>query len=251
MGRFDKPSGKKIAVIGGSSGIGYGAASILLEAGAHVIIISSSEEKVEDAVTRLNSYPHVSGRVADVRDEKATTELLLSLAPLDHVVFSSVDRIIRGNFADADLDEARHLFGVKFWGSIVVAKALAKHDIVTPGGSLTLTSGGAALRPRKGAALGSALNGGLITITQALADELKDKKVRVNTVVPGLVITELWDKQGKSKEEQKEIFDKGARELSVGFVATPEDIAEAYLYAVRADYANGSTIVIDGGGQLN
>jgi len=147
--------------------------------------------------------------------------------------------------------------------------AIAKHDILRPGGSLTLTSGGAALRPREGAALGSALNGGLITITQALADELAGKKIRVNTVVPGLVVTELWDKLGHSKEKQAEIFDKGAKELSVGFVATPEDIAEAYLYAVRADYANGSTIVIgeyqpgdgfgddladlvaDGGGQLN
>jgi len=80
---------------------------------------------------------------------------------------------------------------------------------------------------------------------------LTEKRIRVNTVVPGLVITELWDKQGHSKEKQAEIFDKGAKDLSVGFVATPEHIAEAYLYAVRADYANGSTIVIDGGGQLN
>ncbi|KAH8908304.1 NAD(P)-binding protein [Coniochaeta sp. PMI_546] len=243
MGRFDKLAGQKIAVIGGSSGIGYGAAEILLEAGAHVVVISSSEERVQEAVKRLNS-PNVEGRVGNVRDEAGITELLLSLAPLDHLVFSSVDKIIRGPFADADLDEAKHLFGVKFWGSIVVAKALAKHDIVKSGGSLTLTSGGAALRPRKGAALGSALNGGLITITQALADELADKKIRVNTVVPGLVITELWDKLGHSKEKQAEIFDKGAKDLSVGFVATPEHIAEAYLYAVRADYANGSTIVI-------
>ena len=84
-------------------------------------VISSSSEKVDAAVKLLNS-PNASGQVADVRDEKATTEVLLSLAPLDHVVFSSVDKIIRGSFADVDLDEAKHLFGVKFWGSIVVAK---------------------------------------------------------------------------------------------------------------------------------
>ena len=101
--------------------IGFGAAEILLEAGAHVIAISSSEERVQDAVGRLNS-PNAVGRVADVRDEAATTQLLLSLAPLDHVVFSAVDKIIRGPLADADLDGAKHLFGVKFWGSIVVAK---------------------------------------------------------------------------------------------------------------------------------
>ena len=77
---------------------------------------------------------------------------------------------------------------------------------------------------------------------------LTDKKIRVNTVVPGLVKTELWDKQGHSKEAQEKIFADGAKNLSVGFVAGPEDIAEAYLYAVRADYANGSIIDI---GELN
>jgi hypothetical protein len=46
----------------------------------------------------------------------------VSLAPLDHIVFSSVDVIIRGDLASADLDEAKHLFGVKFWGSVVVGK---------------------------------------------------------------------------------------------------------------------------------
>jgi NAD(P)-dependent dehydrogenase (short-subunit alcohol dehydrogenase family) len=124
------------------------------------------------------------------------------------------------------------------------AIALVKHDIVKPGGSLTLTSGGAAYHPGKGAAIGGALNGGVVSLTKGLAAELSDKKIRVNTVVPGLVKTELWDKLGKTKEEQEETFRAGAKKLSVGFVATPEDIAEAYLYAVRADYANGTVIII-------
>lgn len=109
---------------------------------------------------------------------------------------------------------------------------------------MILTSGAAALRPKKGAALGSALNAGVISATAALADELAEKRIRVNTVVPGLVKTELWDKLGHSKEKQDEIFESGAKRLPVGFVATPEDVAEAYLYLVRADYANGSTVVI-------
>jgi len=100
------------------------------------------------------------------------------------------------------------------------------------------------LRPKKGAALGSALNAGVITSTAALADELTEKRIRVNTVVPGLVKTELWDKLGHSKEKQQELFDSGAKKLPVGFTATPDDIAEAYLYLVRADYSNGTTIVI-------
>ena len=192
----------------------------------------------------------MEGHVGDVRDEATFTSLLLSLAPLDHIVFSGVDKIIRGPLVDADLNEAKHLFGVKFWGSVVVGKALAKHDIVVPGGSLTLTSGTAAVRPKRGAVIGGALNGGVSTMTAALADELSDKKIRVNTVVPGLVRTELWDKLGYDERQQGEMFEKGGKELPVGFVATPEHIAEAYLYAVRADYANGTTIVIDGGGSF-
>ncbi|KAK4450181.1 hypothetical protein QBC34DRAFT_324243 [Podospora aff. communis PSN243] len=247
----DKLIGKKIAVIGGSSGIGFGAASLLLEASADITIISSSQENVTSALSRLGGpSPNLRGLVGDVRDEAAFTQLLLSIAPLDHLVFSSVDKIIRGSLADADLEEAKHLFGVKFWGSFVVGKALARHDIVKPGGSLTLTSGAAALRPKKGAAIGSALNAGVIASAAALADELSGKRVRVNTVVPGLVRTELWDKLGHSKEKQDEIFESGAKKLPVGFVATPEDVAEAYLYLVRADYSNGATIVIDGGGSI-
>lgn len=194
------------------------------------------------------------GVVANVRDEAAFTSALQALAPVDHVVFSAVDKIIRGPLADADLDDAKYLFGVKFWGSLTLGKILVKHDIISPGGSLTLTSGGAALRASPGAVLGGALNAGVINLTQGLAVELakgspggKNKKIRVNTVVPGLVKTELWDKLGKSKEEQEETFRKAAEQLSVGFVATPVAIAEAYLYAVRADYASGTTILIDGG----
>jgi len=69
-------------------------------------------------------------------------------------------------------------------------------------------------------------------------------------VVPGLVKTELWDKQGYSKEAQEKLFEERGPKLPVGFVATPDDIAEAYLYTVRADYANGTLVIIDGGGSL-
>lgn len=155
-----------------------------------------------------------------------------------------MDRVVCGPLAAADLADARRLFGVKFWGSVVVAKALAAHDVVSPGGSLTLTSGAAALRGGPGMAVGGALNGGVLSMTRGLAAELAGKGIRVNTVVPGLCRTELWDKLGRSREAQEEALARGARELSVGFVGSPEDVAEAYLFFVRANYANGTTVVI-------
>jgi NAD(P)-dependent dehydrogenase (short-subunit alcohol dehydrogenase family) len=104
----------------------------------------------------------------------------------------------------------------------------------------------AAVKPGKGAAVGGALNGGVISLTKGLASDLSEKKIRVNCVVPGLVQTELWDSMGKTKEQQKEDFEKAAKALPVGFVSTPQDIAEAYLYCVRADFATGSLVEISG-----
>jgi NAD(P)-dependent dehydrogenase (short-subunit alcohol dehydrogenase family) len=118
----DKLAGKKVVVIGGSSGIGNGAALALLEHGAHVTIISSSQENVDAALKKANN-PNLSGKVANVRDEKNYTEVIRSLAPVDHLIYSSVDKIIRGPIADADLENCQWYFGVKFWGSALTGKS--------------------------------------------------------------------------------------------------------------------------------
>ncbi|GAB7352072.1 hypothetical protein MBLNU459_g2577t2 [Dothideomycetes sp. NU459] len=244
MGRgADKLVDKKIIVVGGSSGIGFGAAEAFLDAGAQVTVISSSQDRVNKAVERLNS-PNVKGAVGDVRDEAAFVQVLKSLAPVDHIVFSGVDKIIRGKLEDLELDDAKHLFGVKFWGAVIIGKAVLKHDIINRGGSLTLTSGMAAYNPGKGAAVGGGLNGGVLSLTTGLASDLADKRIRVNTVVPGLVQTELWDKLGKSAEQQASEFAAASKKLPVGFVATPEDIGEAYLFCARAEYATGTLLKI-------
>lgn len=226
-------------------------------------VLSSSPERVDQAVKRLDNA-NVNGAVLDVRNESAAVEVLQSLAPVDHIVFSGVDIIIRGKLEELNLDDAKHLFGVKFWGAVVIGKgtfmllnisktpdermlivsAVLKYDIIKSGGSLTLTSGMAAVNPGKGAAVGGALNGGVLSLTTGLASDLAEKKIRVNTVVPGLVKTELWDKLGKSAEQQESEFKAAAEKMPVGFVATPIHIAESYLYLVRADYATGTLVRI-------
>ena len=57
-----------------------------------------------------------------MRDEEAFVNTLKELAPVDHIVFSGVDKIIRGKLEDLDLTDARHLFGVKFWGAVTIGK---------------------------------------------------------------------------------------------------------------------------------
>jgi NAD(P)-dependent dehydrogenase (short-subunit alcohol dehydrogenase family) len=128
--------------------------------------------------------------------------------------------------------------------------AVAKHNLIVAGGSITLTSGTAGIHPRANASVGGALNGAVIALTRGLAIDLAPKRIRVNTVVPGLVDTELWDKNNP-KGVRKALLEKGSKNLLVGKVGTPQDIAEAYIYLLRADYTTGTSIVIDGGGLLS
>jgi hypothetical protein len=92
----------------------------LIDVGAKVTVVSSSAERVDQAVKRLGA--NSAGAVGDVRDERGFTELLRSLSPVDHIIFSSVDKIIRGPLESLDLDDAKYLFGVKFWGAVVIGK---------------------------------------------------------------------------------------------------------------------------------
>ena len=124
--------------------IGKGAALALLEHGARVTIVSSSDDNVKRVIKEVNN-PNFNGIVGtentnyidratirqkltsvtgNVRDENSYTEALRSLAPVDHLVYSGVDKIIRGAIAEADLDEAKHYFGVKFWGSALTGKSI-------------------------------------------------------------------------------------------------------------------------------
>ena len=103
-----------------SQRIGFGAAEALLDVGAKVTIISSNKEKVDAAVERLGS-PDAKGVVGNVREEEVV-QTLRSLGVVDHIVYSAVDNIIRGKLEDLDVDAAKHLFGVKLWGAIIVGK---------------------------------------------------------------------------------------------------------------------------------
>ena len=56
--------------------------------------------------------------------------MLQSLAPIDHLIYSSVSKITQGPIADADLAEARSDMNVKFWGSALTGKIISKYDIM-------------------------------------------------------------------------------------------------------------------------
>ena len=130
----------------------------------------------------------------------------------------------------------------KFWGAYQLAKA-AKF---AGNGSLTFVSGYLSQRPSPTSGLQSAINAALEALARALALELAP--IRVNTVSPGLLRTELWD--NLSEQRREDMYSKASRRLPVGVTGQPKDVAEAILFVTGNRYTTGSTLFVDGGGRI-
>ncbi|QRV78659.1 Enoyl-(Acyl carrier protein) reductase [Ceratobasidium sp. AG-Ba] len=117
-------NGKKILIIGGSSGIGRAVAAASLAYGASVVVASSRQPKVHAAVDLLKKEVEgkpgvaVSGQVVDVRDFKSLTEFLTKEAPFDHLVLTAGE--LEGGFpkppeASVDLKKTDKTMDMRYW----------------------------------------------------------------------------------------------------------------------------------------
>ena len=236
--------GKRVIVIGGTSGIGLAVAQGAAKDGADVIVASSTKEKVGSALGKLPSG--AKGEVVNVRDEKNIAAFFAGAGKLDHLVYTAGDWAAIANMPldQLDLIKAGDVFATRFWGALACVKHAYKQ--MPPDGSVTLTDGMVAWRPRKGAPVNSAMAGAVEHLARSLAIDLAP--IRVNAVCPGLVATEVWD--GPRAEGREERFRQMAAKLPVGKISGADDVAEAYLYLMRGGYTTGQTLYVDGGMSL-
>ncbi len=235
-------TGKRVVVLGGSSGIGLATAQATAKAGAAIVIVSSQQVRIDQAVRTLPEGSE--GRAIDLTDGTAVKGLFENLGPIDHLAFTAGEALRLGSLADTDLDAARQFFALRYWGAFTAAKYGAPS--IRPGGSIVFTSGSAGRRPRSGWSLGASVCSAVEGLTRALAVELAP--IRVNAVAPGLVKTELW--AGMSDEARQGMYEKAAASLPVGHAGEAAEVAQAYLYLMTQTYGTGDIITVNGGGVL-
>jgi len=233
--------GKRVVILGGSSGIGLAIAQAAVREGAAVVIASSQQAKVDAALSHL---PGAQGHAVDVSHVASIQALFGRIGAFDHLAYTAGETLALGSLAETDPAAAQRFFAVRYWGAFFAAKYGALN--VQPGGSIVFTSGTAGRRPRSGWALGASICMAMEGLTRALAVELAP--TRVNLVVPGLVKTPLW--AGMVDADREAMYQRTADLLPVGHAGEPEEIAEAYLYFMRQSYSTGQSVVVDGGGVL-
>jgi NAD(P)-dependent dehydrogenase (short-subunit alcohol dehydrogenase family) len=234
--------GKRVVILGGTSGIGLATARAAEREGAAVVIASSRRERLDRALASLRS--DAEGEVVDVADEAQVRALFERIGAFDHLVFTAGESLQLEPLAAMQVERARGFVNVRFWGAFMAAKYGSPH--IRPGGSITLTNGIAGLRPRKGWTVAASICGAMEALTRALAVELAP--IRVNAVCPGTVRTELWS--GMTESARETMYRDVAQRLPVGRVGEADDLAETYLYLMREGFSTGQVLVVDGGGIL-
>lgn len=231
-------AGKKVVVIGGSSGIGLATAELAKSRGADVVIASRSAAKLDPVAERLK----VTAIPTDVTSDQSVADLFRRTGPVDHVVLTAA-QLRTGPFKTVTMEDVRATMEGKFWGAWRVAREAA----ISPGGSLTLVTGFLSVRPRPNSAIISAANGALESLARALALELAP--VRVNAVSPGVIDTPI--RAAMPEAARKEMLAKTAAALPVGRVGAAEDIAWQILSFMANGFATGSIVYVDGGALVN
>jgi NAD(P)-dependent dehydrogenase (short-subunit alcohol dehydrogenase family) len=230
--------GKRVVVIGGASGIGFAVAELARAQGAAVVIGSSTGANVSAALERLQG---ATGRTVDLRDEASVAGFFGELGAFDHLAITAGDwggSTFFASSGDLDLTQARECFKVRFWGAL----AAVKHGCrtIARDGSITLTSGMLAHRPRKGAPMATAVAGAVEHLTRGLATDIIP--VRVNAVCPGIVLTD------HVKQMPEAMLQSIVAPLPVPRGASPAEAAKAYVYLMLNGYATGQILPVDGGG---
>jgi NAD(P)-dependent dehydrogenase (short-subunit alcohol dehydrogenase family) len=232
-----------VFVIGGTSGIGLEVARAAAAAGSRVTAAGRSPERVRAAQESLGDT--VAVRTLDMVDESAVRSFFADAISIDHLVVTATAGSLRfGKVVETSMGQIRSVLDGRFWGTYNIVRYAA--PLMPPTGSITLFSGGLAVKSRPGSSVISAAVAAIEALSRTLALELAP--IRVNTVRPGSVDTPLLRAAIPNFDE----FAKTAgASLPAGRIGVPADIAQGVLFLMSNGFATGTTLGIDGGSLIS
>jgi len=233
--------GKRVVVLGGTSGIGLSTAKAFLDQSAQVIIASRSNSKLSEAKQVLGD--NVEAYEIDFRSEEKAADFFSKVGKFDHLVVTAGEGAM-GHFSELPVASAKEAFDSKFWGQYITVRAALPY--LNNESSVTLTSGVYGVRPPQGATTLAAINSAIEGLVRGLSIDLAP--IRVNVVSPGIVDTPIY--AGMPDDQRQELFNGIAQQLPVGRIAQPQDIAESYVYLAKNGFTTGTVVLIDGGAHL-
>jgi 3-oxoacyl-[acyl-carrier protein] reductase len=243
-------TGKVAVVTGASKGIGASIAKYLAAEGASVVVnYSSSKEGADKVVKEITGKGGkavaVQANVAKQKDiERLFTETKKAYGKLDILVNNA--GVYEFQPLENVTDEHFHrLYDLNVLGLLLTSKEAAKY-FGSEGGSIINISSVAGIISPATASVYASTKAAVDSVTRSLAKEFGPRKIRVNSINPGLVITEGVESVGFDEGEFRKNFEA---QSPLGRVGLPEDISPAavFLASGESSWITGETLVVAGG----
>jgi NAD(P)-dependent dehydrogenase (short-subunit alcohol dehydrogenase family) len=241
-------------ITGGTSGIGLAIVKRLSDSGARVVSFSRSDKKI---IRARDSYPWPGEVVDFLRGDVTRHDDIDTL--FDHIserygrlhgLVNNAAILNKGTLESTSPEDWDRVMQANLTAPFLITKRMLPLLKMGEGAAIVNISSVAALKPGTSLAY-SVSKAGIDMFTKYLAGELGKYGVRVNSVNPGLVLTNLhYDNRIVANESQyQKMLDKAIRRYPLGKLGQPEDIAEmvAFLLSEKAGWITGSVITADGG----
>ncbi len=242
-------AGKVAVITGGNSGIGLATAKRFVEEGAHVVITGRREKDLNDAVALIGgNVTAVAGDVSRLEDLDQLYAVVKEKHGHIDILFANAGAGTIAPLAVATEAHFDQTFDVNVKGVFfTVQKAL---PLFKDGGSIILTSSVANVLGLPGFSAYAASKAAVRNFARAWTLELKDRKIRVNSISPGPTETPALEKTtGLTVEQAKEAAAQFASQIPLGRRVKPEEIADAvvFLASDESSFITGINLPVDGG----
>ncbi len=239
----------KIAVItGGSTGLGLAAAKELASQGAHVFITGRRKKELDAAVKDIGK--NATAVVSDVTNPVDLDQLYKTVSKKGKIdiLFANAGFYQIAPLSDATEEHIDQLLNTNIKGVILtVQKAL---PYLKDGASVILNASALDCKGLEGFSVYNATKAAVRSLARTWANELKARKIRVNTLSPGLVPTEGYHTGlGMNNDQIGQWVSQFTPNVPLGRSGKPEEIAKAFAFLASDDasYMTGSEVTVDGG----
>jgi len=235
---------KTVLVTGASSGIGKAIALECAKMRANVIITGRNEERLNQTFELMDGGNHQK-IVCDLQSEENIKELSTQLPVLNGIVHSAgILKTLPFQFVSST--ELNKIFEVNFFAPTLLSKMIVKTKKIAKDASIVfISSVGGPVKATIGNSMYVASKAAITAMAKNMALELAPKKIRVNSILPGMVVTPMHGTVNVTQEQ----LDLDMESYPLKRYGKPEEIAYAAVYFLSdaSAWTTGASLIIDGG----